>query len=225
MSVKRKIQIIIDICMTILLPVLMAYVLVGEEVHEWIGSTMFLLFIVHHILNRSWLKNIRKGKYNGMRILGTVINVCLLIIMITLMISGIMVSKYVYSFLPLGGGMSTARIAHLLASNWGFVMMSLHLGLHWSMFLGMVRKARKGKDLHIIETVALRGFAALISAYGIYAFYRRNIGSYLFLTNQFVFFDYHEPFIYFLIDYFAMTGLFACLGYYLSKTLKSAKNK
>lgn len=221
MSVKRKIQVITDICMTMLLPVLMAYVLAGEEVHEWIGSTMFLLFIVHHILNRSWLKNIGKGRYNGIRILGTIINICLIIIMITLMISGIMISKYVYSFLPLRGGMSTARIAHLLASNWGFVMMSLHLGLHWSMFLGMAKKAGKGKELHIIGIMALRGFTTLISAYGIYAFYRRNIGSYLFLTNQFVFFDYHEPFVYFLIDYFAVIGLFACLGYYLSKALKN----
>lgn len=206
--------------MIMLLPVLMAYLLAGEAVHEWIGSTMFLLFIVHHILNRSWLKNIRKGKYNGIRILGTIINVCLMVIMITLMISGIMMSKYVYSFLNLKGGMSTARIAHLLASNWGFVIMSLHLGLHWSMFLGMVKKAGKGKELHIIETMALRGLAALIAAYGIYAFYARNTGSYLFLTNRFVFFDYHEPFIFFLIDYFAMIGLFACLGYYLAKALK-----
>lgn len=220
MSVKRKIQILIDLVMTMLLPLLMGYILVGEEVHEWMGSIMFLLFIVHHILNRAWFKNIAKGRYNAVRILGTVINVCLMVIMVTLMISGIVMSKYVYSFLPLNGGMSTARIAHLLASNWGFVFMSLHLGLHGSIFVGMVKKARKGKELHAIGTTVLRGIAALISVYGIYAFYKRNVGSYLFLTSQFVFFDYHEPFIYFLLDYLAVMGLFTCLGYYLRTLLK-----
>ena len=42
MSAKRNIRMATDIAMTILLPVLMAYSLVGEEVHEWLGIVMFL---------------------------------------------------------------------------------------------------------------------------------------------------------------------------------------
>ena len=37
MPTKRKIQILVDFTMTILLPPLMAYSLVGEKAHEWLG--------------------------------------------------------------------------------------------------------------------------------------------------------------------------------------------
>lgn len=220
MSVKRKIQIITDISMTVLLPFLMAYVLVGEEAHEWIGSAMFLLFILHHVWNRSWYKNIGKGKYNGIRILGTAINVALMVIMFALMISGLMMSKYVYGFLPVRGGISTARAIHLLASNWGYVLMSLHLGLHWNIFLKMIKKMGAEKEQNRIAIAVMRGTAALISVYGAYAFRKRDMGSYLFLTNRFAFFDYHEPLIYFLMDYVAVMGVFICLGYCFTKICK-----
>lgn len=38
--------------MTVALLLLMAYGLVGEAAHEWIGMGMFALFVAHHILNR-----------------------------------------------------------------------------------------------------------------------------------------------------------------------------
>ena len=45
---------IIDISMVILLPMLMAYSLIGETFHEAAGTLMFILFIVHHVMNRGW---------------------------------------------------------------------------------------------------------------------------------------------------------------------------
>ena len=40
--------------MTVLLLLLMAYSLIGETVHEVIGTAILVLFIGHHILNRGW---------------------------------------------------------------------------------------------------------------------------------------------------------------------------
>ncbi|MBQ1342485.1 MAG: hypothetical protein IIY33_08390 [Erysipelotrichaceae bacterium] len=45
---KQNIRIIIDVAMALALPVLMAYSLVGEELHEVIGLVMLVLFIIHH---------------------------------------------------------------------------------------------------------------------------------------------------------------------------------
>ena len=42
----------IDIAMTVLLPMMMAYSLIGEAFHEITGTALLVLFIVHHILNR-----------------------------------------------------------------------------------------------------------------------------------------------------------------------------
>lgn len=60
MNTKQKIKIIADILMTAALLFLMPYGMVGEAAREWIGAGMFLLFILHHILNRKWLGNIGK---------------------------------------------------------------------------------------------------------------------------------------------------------------------
>lgn len=40
------------------------------------------------------------------------------------------------------------------------------------------------------------------------------------LRSHFVFFNYEEPLILFLIDYVAIMGVFVFIGHYLSKILK-----
>ena len=63
---------------------------------EWIG---FWLFVLYHILNWKWHKNIVKGKYRSFRIFQLIINVALFLAMLGLMLSGIMLSNHVFSFL------------------------------------------------------------------------------------------------------------------------------
>ena len=108
---KKFMRIITDLVMTVLLPLLMAYSLAGEALHEWVGIFMFLLFILHHILNLSWYKHLLKGRYSGSRILRTVFDLLLIPVMLILSISGIMMSRHVFS--DLGWSLSFARIAHL----------------------------------------------------------------------------------------------------------------
>ena len=71
-----------------------------------------------------------KGKYNPYRIMQTVINCCILICTIFLMISGIILSNQLFTFLNIQSGLGFARIAHLLSSHWYYLFMSLHIGLH-----------------------------------------------------------------------------------------------
>ena len=51
MSRRTVFKIAIDCMMTLLLLLLMAYSLVGETLHEWLGAGMLLLFILHHGFN------------------------------------------------------------------------------------------------------------------------------------------------------------------------------
>ena len=122
---------------------LMAYSLVygdnptiGEAVHEWLGVGMFALFVPHHILNRKWCKGIFRRRYTPYRILQTVLVLLILLSMCGSMISGILLSRTVFSFLGSRGGQMTAQTVHMLSAYWGFVFMSLHLGLHWSRIMG-----------------------------------------------------------------------------------------
>lgn len=140
MQRKQMWKIIIDILMTVLLLLLMAYSMVGEKAHEWLGIGMFALFILHHVMNHAWSRNLLKGKYTPFRILQTVLVVLVLASMLGSMVSGIILSRYALSFLPINGGQSWARTAHMLSAYWGFVFISLHLGLHWNIMIGMVKR-------------------------------------------------------------------------------------
>ena len=54
MKVKRKVKMRIDLLMTILLLLLMAYQVTGEALHEYIGAEMIILFLLHNFLNIRW---------------------------------------------------------------------------------------------------------------------------------------------------------------------------
>ena len=133
----------IDISMTVLLPFLMAYSLIGEAFHEVVGTAIFVLFIVHHLLNRRWYGALFKGKYNARRIFQTVLNMLLLLVMILQPVSGILMSKHLYTFLPTLPISAQARSIHMLLAYWGYVLMCIHAGTHLTAPLGKL--ARKGK--------------------------------------------------------------------------------
>ena len=216
---KKKLRIVIDIGMVLLLPLLMAYSLVGEAAHEYLGIGMFLLFIAHHILNIAWWKNLLRGKFTPIRVVGTAVNFALIIIMLALPISGIILSRHVFRFLHFGGT-STARTVHLLASYWGLVLMSFHAGMHGNVMMGMFRKAANMQQPSKIRTWSLRVIALLLAACGVHAFVKNKISSYLFLQTQFVFIDFSQPVIQSLLEYCAITVLFIVAGYYAAKVLK-----
>ena len=209
---KQAVHMLADVGMAVLLPLLMAYSLIGEAVHEWMGIFMFLLFILHHVLNFSWYRNLFRGHYSVSRILKTISALLLIPVMLALPVSGIMMSRHIFP--GLGSSLSLVRTVHLFASYWGFVLRSLHIGLHWRMAVGMTGNLCGRKKIGRTGILLLRIAFRLIALYGVYAFVRRQIGSYMFLQNQFVFFDFGEPRIFFFMDYLAVMCLFAVCGYY-----------
>lgn len=220
MKPKMMLKMGIDLVMTVLLLCQMAYMLVGETAHEYLGTAMFVLFILHHLLNRNWYRSLKKGRYGAVRILQPAVNTLMLLCMLGLMVSGVILSREVFAFLPIQGGMGFARILHMLASYWGFVLMSVHLGLHWDMVMGMARRLSRTKESAAARTVVLRLLAAAVCIFGICAFVKNNIADYLFQRSQFVFFDMEQPLALFFAEYLAMMGLWVCLAYYLSRALQ-----
>ena len=197
---NKRLRIAIDSGMVLLLPLLMAYSLVGEAAHEYLGIGMFLLFIGHHILNIAWWKHIFRGKYTPLRVLGTAVNLTLAMIMLALPISGMMLSRHVFRFLHFRGT-SVARTVHLLASYWGLVLMSFHAGMHGNKIMGVFRKITTTQQTSTIRTWNLRMIILLLAICGLYVFIKNKIGLYLFLRIQFAFVDFSQPIILALIDY------------------------
>ena len=225
----RRLRPAVDLAMTLLLLLSMAYETVGPALetlcgklfgvaidgyelgpvlHEAIGAAFLLLVTLHLWLNRYWLRNIFRGRYNATRFVLTLGNVLLIVDVAFILVSGVMMSRALS--LDWEGGMSFARTAHMLASYWGYVIMSFHIGLYWHVMSAMMfHRVTWGSG------VWPHAAALVLMAWGAWAFVKRQIGEYLFLSSQFVFFDFEEPIGYFLLDYVAVMILFACLGHYL----------
>ena len=89
--------------------------------------------------------------------------------------------------------------------------------MHWNILLTMARKHLRPNKL---RTWALRIAGYSFAAYGALAFVRRDVGLYLLLKSHFVFLDYSEPLVLFLLDYLAVMGLFVAFGFLLSRGLR-----
>lgn len=212
---KLKIRTGLDIGMTAMLLLQMGYHMTSESNHKWFGIVLCVLFILHHILNWRWYKVIFRGKYSPTRFFRTAVNICLTISMLGMMISGIMLARDIFGFIPLRAG-SFARLLHMSAAAWGFVLSALHMGQHWSMAVGAMNQKI---DLKPSVLWIMRCSVAIIVAYGLYAFTSREIGKHMFLTVQYAYFDFEEPFARFLLDYTAIWVLYAAASYYLQKML------
>ena len=121
--------------------------------------------------------------------------------------------------------MSFARLTHMAASHWGFVLMALHLGLHWGMFLGMARKTLKLRQPSRVRKILLPVLGTGIAIYGLIVFIQRDLLTYMFLQTEFVFLDFGESIPLFYLDYLAMMGAFIFLAYYISMLLKKWSGK
>ena len=129
MKPKQIVKVCVDAAMTVGLLFLMGYHLWGDIAHEWVGAGMFILFILHHILNWRWWMGICKGRYTAIRTLQVVIDLLTLAAMVGLMISGVILSSKVFAFLQIRGHMAFARRLHMAASSWGG---SPNVGTPWS---------------------------------------------------------------------------------------------
>jgi len=208
----KNLRIFVDIAMTLLLLASMSYELIGSLfekifgldkydygalIHEYVGGAFILCVIFHLWLNRKWLMNIFHGKYNASRFVLVISDVILIIDVIFILVSGLMMSRVLdFDFSDESLGMSFARTAHVLASYWGFVIMSFHAGLH----------VRKFPVIFFVPAF-----------YGAYAFIKRQIHEYMFLITEFVFFDFEESLIFFFLDYICVMILFACAGFFVMK--------
>lgn len=218
LSQKPRARSALALMMTCTLAALMSYKRIGEATHEILGVFMIALVCFHCTLNLQWLKSAFKTRPKPSKILSLSINLASLICLLGLLSSAFFISKYVFSFLGLHNGASTARTVHLLAAYWGFMFICLHIGLHIDTLTKMASSALKRES--VFMKFCLKALFFVTAIYGAYAFYKRDIGAYMLLKNEFAFFDFDENLALFFTDHIAMMTSFAICGYLAQKLLK-----
>lgn len=129
-----------DILMTLALLFLMGYQLWGEAAHEWVGTAMGVLFIVHQWFNRRWYRTLRHGPWSLMRFFHAGVDLLAALAMLALLTSGAVLlpkghtASHVFFFVRLTDYIGTAQIVHLAASHWLYILLALHIGFHGRLF-------------------------------------------------------------------------------------------
>ena len=208
---------IIDVALTVTLLLLMAFQVTEQLAHEWLGIAMFALTVAHQILNRKFYAAIFKGKYNVLRILQLTVNCLLLLSFACTALSGMMMSRFATPFMNGILPSSIVRQGHLAMSHWSFVLMGLHLGLHF----GMITSKLKNKTARIILGIVM----TVISVFGFYLFFKSDMLSYMLFKNPFAFLDYEKAWWLVILENIAMLLAWGFAAYLLSLFLRSVTKK
>ena len=207
----KKAKIIIDILMYLLFIILMGHHITENLIHEILGTSLFVLLIIHNILNYKYYKNVFKGKYNLKRTVVLIIDLLLLISMIGMIISAVNISRDVFSFLNIPTKI-WGRKLHMLSTSWGFFLMSIHVGIHLNVLMNKLNKKMKDNTFEYAYYLVL----VLLVIYGIYSFIRLNLISDMFLQNAFKYYDYNESPIVFYLHVIASSLFIGLMIYFLN---------
>ncbi|MBP5211990.1 MAG: DUF4405 domain-containing protein [Pyramidobacter sp.] len=206
----------VDLYMSALMIALMAYQVVGDAAHEVLGMAVGVLFLAHAWLNRRWFVTFYKGKFTVLRALQNTLIILVLLDALAVMATGVMISGTVFAFLDIRSGVALARTLHICSSYWALVLMSCHVGLHWSAVMAMTRSVFGRPALSGAALWALRLATLAFAAYGALAFDRLLFWDYLTLKMQFAFFSDSGD-LTVLFDWMAVMGLFVFLSYWLGQ--------
>lgn len=167
---KTGYKIMIDICMALLLVFCMKYDLTGNLLHEVIGVILLAAFIFHVIINRKYYKvtihskNI--GRWSMKQIVSMLINYILLVSVAVMIISSIIISKDIFSFMKFDSGMyGVWRIVHIISAISILLYCFVHLMLHMSLFKGIIHKRVNRQDFEKIWSVSSKVIAVLMSIF------------------------------------------------------------
>jgi hypothetical protein len=194
----------------------LAYYWLDNVAHELIGTGMFLLIFVHNVFNRRWYSTIPKARRETRGLINIAITLSLLTAMVVLLVTSLMISRTVFSFLPLNGGY-TVRQIHTLAAYWALIIVSIHLGLRWSVIMNVVSSKFGITTKNTARAVALRVTAVAIAAYGVQSSFDLGIGSKLVAHITMDFWDFENSTLGFFLRVVSIVGLHASIAHYAVK--------
>ena len=217
-------RLVFDFIAAGLLLVGLAYYWLDNTVHEIVGTGMFLLIIVHNVFNRRWYKTIPKSRHEARGLINSSTILLLAATMLVLLVTSLMISRTVFSFLPFSGGFSTRQV-HILVAWWALIIVSLHLGMRWSMLMNVARNLFAVKGTSTARTAALRVIAAVVAIQGIRSSFDLGMGSKLTAQISIDFWDFNESTVGFFVHVVAIAGLYMSIAHYTMKWLQSRKRK
>lgn len=205
-----------------------AYFFTGKALHEWLGLFAVLILIFHNALNRRWWKKPLAGTFSAQKGVVFALNAALALSVVAVAVSGAMLSRHIFPFVPSGGGLF-ARNLHTTSAAWLFVLSAAHAGLHAPFFAGALKnlfRLKKSVPAPREKTAAKTAARLVVPALGValaicgvFAFLRRSMGQKLTAEASFDPFAFGDALPRFLFDYGCIAALFFVIGAALRKIL------
>lgn len=220
MSRLFLLRLLLDLLAVSLLLVTYAYYWLGNAAREIIGTALFALLITHNIFNRRWYGTIAKPRPDARSRIARVINLSLLGTMVSLLATSVIISQTVFSFLPVATSFA-ARQAHTLAAYGALLIVALHVGLQWSMIMGLVRRRLGITTSNRARAWALRTVSVCVAAFGVHSLFALDVFSKLSMEvpTGFGAFDVSTPAV--LAHHIAVIGLGICAIHTALKTIQA----
>lgn len=181
----KKIKIVLDIIMFISMILLMRTNITGLQLHEILGICLFIIFIIHKIINFKWVKSVGKNILNkNMKSKSKIMFLLdlILLIFVTLNVTtGILVSKFILVSITINN-IETVTILHKFFAWWSLILISIHIGLHWENVVNYFeRKFKSLKENKILQIFFVLLYIT-ITIIGIWSISRTSVYSKLILN-------------------------------------------
>ena len=177
MSAKqaRILKLILDALMLVLLVLMYRKQVISLAFHEIGGLALIGLFVVHHLVNMRWIgavtRRLLKSGTPGLVRARYLVDVLLLLSFLAVGITGVLISKTLFSF-HTGG---SAKTLHYFASAVSIILMGVHLGLHADYVFGKVFQRGANKLAKVLLAVLL----SCMVAFGGYSLFTTQFVSFL----------------------------------------------
>ena len=118
--------------------------LTGITVHEWFTLAFGSVLVVHLLLHWDWVVQVTRKFFRNLfhsSRLNYILNLALLVDFVTIMLSGVMISRSVLATFGLQRASSPAwRFLHSSATDISLLLIGLHIALHWKWILSTSKR-------------------------------------------------------------------------------------
>ena len=153
---KKRVGVVVDIIMYVILLVQMMYVFIGNNLHELLGIGFFVCLILHLCIKNWWAKTILIKDKPASRRFFDIITILLVLTIIILMLSSMGVSRFLFTWFHF---MGSADLHRYLATA------VLTLGVIHGGMLGLWRAKRK--KLAVVGIVIASIIAFALGIFGV----------------------------------------------------------
>ena len=174
-------RLLLPSAMAIFLLLSLAYWWLENVPHEIFGTALFALLAWHIGVNRRWFKNLFEGRYDRRRAVVAALHVLLIVNMLILLLTSIVISKSLFSALPIPDSIYLREV-HWFSAYWVMMIVGIHLGLHWTRVMTLTRSTLGLRPDSAGRTLALRIAAVLLTGFGVWSFSVLGIWSKLTFT-------------------------------------------